>query len=192
MNHRYNKVLVDPYLDEKCFKDNLGENNYIFIGSSCDMFAKDIDERWIKRVLHYCCVYPHNTYLLQTKNPSNFLHDIFDFMPYDNFIYCTTIETNRENNLYNAPERKYREIAIMGINRNRRVMITIEPIMDFDLIEFRDMLYRMNPIQINIGADSGHNNLPEPSKEKVLQLIKELKKLKLKVFLKDNLQRLIK
>lgn len=47
------------------------------------------------------------------------------------------------------------------------------------------------PIQVNIGADSGNNHLPEPSGVKVLELIEELSRFT-KVVRKDNLARLIK
>ena len=46
------------------------------------------------------------------------------------------------------------------------------------------------PIQVNIGADSGGNNLPEPSKEKIIELIFELEKFT-KVKQKKNLKRLL-
>ena len=70
-------------------------------------------------------------------------------------------------------------------------MITIEPIMDFGLKEFVSLIYSCKPFQVNIGADSGKNNLSEPPKEKVLELISELEKFT-KVHLKPNLQRVIK
>jgi hypothetical protein len=42
-------------------------------------------------------------------------------------------------------------------------MITIEPIMDFNLDRFSQMLIEAAPARVNIGADSGRNGLPEPS-----------------------------
>jgi len=41
-------------LDEKALKDNLGEGNFIFVGSSCDMWSNDIPSLWIKKVLEHC------------------------------------------------------------------------------------------------------------------------------------------
>ena len=67
-------------------------------------------------------------------------------------------------------------------------MITIEPILDFDLNEFVEMLIDVNPTWINIGADSGNNNLPEPSPEKIIALINALPNIKIK----NNLKRLVK
>ena len=68
--------------------------------------------------------------------------------------------------------------------------ITIEPIIDFDLNDFISLLKVAKPKQVNIGADSGNNRLPEPSKEKVLHLIDELQKFTT-IHNKSNLKRLI-
>lgn len=68
--------------------------------------------------------------------------------------------------------------------------VTIEPILDFNLNAMVDLLKQCNPEQVNIGADSGRNNLPEPSREKVLQLVSELQKFTV-IHNKSNLQRLL-
>jgi len=68
-------------------------------------------------------------------------------------------------------------------------MVTIEPIMDFDLIELVTIIKNIKPEWVNIGADSKGHNLPEPSKEKINALIEELKKIT-EVKIKDNLKRL--
>ena len=68
--------------------------------------------------------------------------------------------------------------------------VTIEPIMDFDLFEMICLIKKCNPKQVNIGADSGNNHLPEPSKDKILELINELKKFTI-IDQKQNLKRLI-
>jgi hypothetical protein len=62
--------------------------------------------------------------------------------------------------------------------------------MDFDLPEFLKMIKEANPKQVNIGADSGRNGLPEPPKEKLLELIAELEKFTT-VVKKKNLGRLL-
>ena len=70
-------------------------------------------------------------------------------------------------------------------------MVTIEPIIDFDLNIIVDWIKRIKPKWVNIGADSKGHKLPEPSKEKIEALIKELKKFT-EVRIKPNLNRLIK
>lgn len=52
--------------------------------------------------------------------------------------------------------------------------ITIEPIMDFDMAGMVELIKTCEPEQVNIGADSKYNGLPEPSKGKVLELIAQL------------------
>ncbi len=74
---------------------------------------------------------------------------------------------------------------------NHHLYVTIEPILDFDLPEFVEMLKSCEPIQVNIGADSQHKGLPEPPIEKVLQLIDELQKFTT-IHNKVNLKRLLR
>jgi len=68
--------------------------------------------------------------------------------------------------------------------------LTIEPIMDFDLDKLVRIIKTAKPKQVNIGADTGNNGLPEPSKEKVLQLIEEIEKFTT-IHNKNNLKRLL-
>jgi hypothetical protein len=70
-------------------------------------------------------------------------------------------------------------------------MITVEPVLDFDLDEFVRMIKSCGPYQVNIGADSGNHYLPEPPRKKLLELIAELEKFT-NVYQKKNLRRLIK
>ena len=71
----YMKVFPQGKLhfDEKELKTNLGEGNFIFVGSSCDMWAKKIPLEWIVEILEHCRKHPKNTYLFQTKNPERFI-----------------------------------------------------------------------------------------------------------------------
>lgn len=172
--------------DEKELKTDLGENNFIFVGSSCDMFADNIPYEWRSKTLKYCKQFPNNQYLFQTKNPKR----INGLFPKDT-IFCLTLESdaNYLRIMKNSPLIGERVQYFKNINSNSK-MITIEPIIDFNLQRFVSMIKSVNPFQVNIGADSGRNHLPEPSKEKVLELITGLKKFT-KVHLKDNLKRLI-
>ncbi len=175
----------DVHLDEKELKTNLGEGNFIFVGSSTDMFAKDVKFDWICDVLDYIHKFPDNTYLFQTKNPKRF-KEFWNRFP-ESCIYGTTLETNKSSDISKAPDRFLRVRAMKGIYG--RKMITIEPIIDFDLEEFVATIETIKPEFVNIGADSKGHNLPEPSAEKIGKLIKELKKFT-KVNLKENLKRI--
>ena len=68
--------------------------------------------------------------------------------------------------------------------------ITVEPIMDFDLVELMNLLVKAKPTFINIGADSKGHNLPEPSKEKIADLVKAIQSQGIEIRKKVNLERL--
>lgn len=178
---KLNKVRFDS----KELKTDLGTGNFIFVGSSCDMFAENIPEEWIEKTLEHMAKFD-NKYLLQTKNPSR----LGGFILPENISICCTMETNRvlPEIMRNSPEPIDRAL-FMGLLLNDKY-ITIEPIIDFDLESFVKMLKTANPKQVNIGADSGRNNLPEPSKEKVLELVSELQKFTI-IHNKSNLHRLL-
>jgi protein gp37 len=154
-----------------------------------DIFAQDIPGEWIREVLLRCRENGNNFYLFQTKNPARY-SEFMDELPAGTFL-CTTLESNREYpRIYNlAPSIEKRVSAFRKIKRLK--MISIEPILDFDVMAFFEMILSCKPDQVNIGADSGRNGLPEPPKEKILELIEELEK-HTKVVQKKNLVRLLK
>ncbi len=177
--------LNPPRFDIKELNTDLGNGNFIFVGSSCDMFADIFPNDWILQTIKHCSSFD-NKYLFQTKNPGR----INDFLLPPDSVICTTIETNRwiPEIMKNSPEPYDRSIGMFNINLP--TYVTIEPIIDFDLDELLQLIENCHPIQVNIGADSKKKNLPEPSKNQILQLITELEKFTL-VKQKDNLKRLL-
>lgn len=174
-------------LDEKCLQTHLGKGNFIFVGSSTDMWANNVKQDWIIEVLETCKDFELNKYLFQSKNPMRF-QDLY--IPEENMILATTIETNYMDliKMYSdAPDINSRIFGMQGLKQKK--MVTIEPIMDFNLGLMFEIINHIEPFQVNIGADSGHNNLPEPPKEKIEELITELRKFTT-VHLKDNLRRI--
>lgn len=180
-------------LDEWEFKYDLGCGKTIFVVSGSDLFAENVPDAWIEQVLYHCADYD-NTYLFQSKNPAR----IEEYLGTGHFpnksIFCTTIESNYyyEEVMKNSPLPYNRASAMNEIaHAGYDTYVTIEPILEFDL---KDMVYLIEtclPKQVNIGADSGHNNLPEPSKDKVLALIEELKTFTV-IDRKSNLERLLR
>jgi DNA repair photolyase len=157
-------------LDEKELKTDLWFGKFIFIGSGCDMFANDIPSEWIKKTLDRANYFVNNKYLVQTKNPAQY-HKFLDDLDPERFMLCTTMETNRyyEDIMRNAPPIPERAVAMQGLPRQyKRKMITVEPILDFDLNDFSYMILCCHPVQVNVGADSGGNGLPEPGAKKFL------------------------
>jgi DNA repair photolyase len=193
MAKRFNKPQSPVRFDESELKTNLGSFNTIFVGSSNDLFAESIPDIWIVKTLNRCQKYSENEYMFQTKNPQR----ILDFTEYDiiqNSVVCTTLESDifYPDYMGNTPHPIERSIAMQDLNRlNINTFVTIEPIMQFHLDHFVRTIKQCNPQQVNIGADTGNNHLPEPSKEKILSLIAELEKFT-KVKQKRNLQRLLK
>jgi protein gp37 len=189
MNKIYKRsgiIPSPPHLVESELRTNLGKDNFIFVGSSIDMFAEDIPLTWIERVIA-CAMEASksNTFLFHTKNP-----EVRIRLPVlKNFILCTTIESDRTyEEMGKAPSIESRFVGLHTYKG--RKMITIEPIMDFDIFWLVDIIKYCNVEQVNIGADTGHNNLPEPPKEQIIDLITELQKFTT-VVQKKNLRRVI-
>jgi len=177
--------------DEKELKTDLGEDNFIFVGSSCDMWADEIQQAWIDRTVEHCVDY-QNRYLFQSKNPGR-IESYIEWLPKDSVI-GTTIESNRVYpEMGNPPypsTRAERMAIIRGCGFPHALMITIEPIMDFDIKAMVAWISRIEPEWVNIGANtSSQIKLPEPAPEKLQELIFELEKIT-KVKIKKNLNRL--
>ena len=174
--------------DKSELKTDLESGHFIFVGSSCDLFAEGLPYEWIIKTMEHCSKFD-NTYLFQSKNPK-----FFDAIPIhgpSKYVLCTTIESNRYYpEMNNAPEPIDRAIEFGKIPIEAKY-ITIEPIMDFDLKSFVTLIRFCRPQQVNIGADSGNNKLPEPKPNKVLELIEALEEFTT-VKQKKNLKRLIK
>lgn len=162
----------------------------IFVCAQNDLFAKEVPLEFILRVLQQCNAVIQHRYFFQTKNPRRYVEFLF-YIPKGS-ILCTTIETNRwyPEIMRNAPHPELRALAMNRIDTFEK-QVTIEPIMDFDLDEMVSMIKWSGALKVNIGADSKHNHLPEPSKEKVLALIEELQKFTV-IERKANLARLLK
>jgi len=196
MAKRFERPQKPPMLDEKEFKTNLGRDLFIFLGSSIEMFAPNIPDYWILKTLEHCHKYD-NKYMFHTKNPARMLQ--FQHLMPLNSVLCVTIETNRHYKdimrFAPSPEERITPIRFdIEVNRRHNLHLTIEPIMDFDkdvFVRWINEIYP-GPAQINIGADSGNNNLPEPNKEKLQDFIADLKSLGFNVFEKQNLKRLLK
>jgi len=191
------KYIGEPRLIEEEFKTKLvvPDGYVVFVESCGDLFAYGILHTWIEKVLNYIHKFPQTTFLLQTKNPERF----FDFNIPQNCILGTTIETNRDYHMTKAPSTNARRhvfgmlTSIRDVKGKRiyRLMVSIEPIMDFDLDVLVLWLKNIQAEFVSIGADTGKNNFPEPDAQKLKALIIELQKFT-EVRVKKNLQRLLK
>lgn len=110
---------------------------------------------------------------LQTKNTFRLREWAWDIP--EETVLCTTIETNRYlptvmGETMAPPIRAYHFSECGDVERH----ITIEPIMEFDLERMIGLIRECKPKQVNIGADTGRNHLPEPPAGKVRELIAAL------------------
>ena len=194
LRSRY-KILEDKYsgpmrLEEKELNTNLGKDKFIFVAAQNDLFASDVSKDDIIKVLDYCDKFD-NKYLFQTKNPERLLNFV-SHKVFKKAVIATTIESDiyHKKIVGNGNDPYDRMKAMFRLKEyGFETYITVEPIMKFTDI-FLTLLQTCNADQINIGADTGNNNLPEPSKGNIEWLISELE-LYTKVKIKDNLKRLL-
>jgi protein gp37 len=187
MSQRFKKEQPKLYIDRVEATGDLGRYNKIFVCSGCDLFHPDIPDWWIEFIGQQAFDYPMNTYILHTKNPGRAVKFFSDF-PIAT-VLCATIESNIPwPGISNAPQPFERIESLKKWGSER--MITIEPVLDFDVMTFSEMILSCDPSQVNIGADSGHNRLPEPSREK-LETLLDLLAPHTKIHLKKNLRRLL-
>lgn len=182
------KYYGEPRLIEKEFATNLvvPDGYVVFVQSCGDLFGSWIPDLWILRILEHLRKYPQTTFLLQTKNPERY----FDFDIPQNCILGTTIETNRNYNLTKAPSPRERFLAMKKMPIEREIMVSIEPIMDFDLPILLSWMGVLRPKFVSVGADSGENKLLEPSASKLFQLLWQLD-IVAEVRRKKNLSRIL-
>ena len=176
--------LIESELKTRLVKPNDGK--IIFVESNGDLFGYWIPDHEILSVLAHCNKFD-NWYLFQDKNPTRFN----DFLPYlpPKTILGTTLETNRDYKITRAPTPHERYLALLKTNWPHK-MLSIEPIMDFDLPILLSWIGSIRPDFISIGADSGKNSLIEPVSEKIVSLNWQAQ-LMTEVRLKKNLKRLL-
>ena len=195
----YNRFKLDPNfrLDVKELNANLGNGNFIFLGSSTDMFANIVPTEWILKVYDHCNQYGQNKYLFQSKNPVRFLEPGLINHPLmqkkGDLFFATTLETNREQPTVSNAQSMSERMQAMGKLREAGfgVMITMEPIMDFDLNDVMAMMQYVQPFQVNIGCNTSRSvHLPEPSRDKIIELVHALRQYT-SVVLKANSSRIL-
>jgi hypothetical protein len=126
-------------------------------------------------------------WFIQSKNPKC-LQQFVQYLP-KNTILLTTLETNRDSNyekISNAPPPSMRAKDFASLEWTNKI-VTIEPILDFDLDEFVKSILAIKPIAVFIGYNSHPKAiaLNEPDMEKTLDLIVALKNYGIRVLTKE-------
>jgi DNA repair photolyase len=210
VTHTWSPIIGCPmqcsYCYVKAFRDQpvtpilrndfppLGKNRTIFVGHLCDMFAPKVPSEMVRRVFVHCSKYP-NTYVFQSKNPVGIATAMYEYrMLHLDVMLGTTIETNRVDVLSaisKAPMPHERATWIRELKQEGfKTFVTVEPILDFDIEPFADLIALADPDWLNIGADSKGHNLPEPTREKVLEFVEALQRRGVQIHHKENLDRL--
>ena len=120
---------------------------------------------------------------IQSKNPATFARVKWPV----NVVLGKTIETNRDalcRAISKAPPPSRRLLDFLAID-HRSKMVTIEPVMAFDMDVMVDWMGKLNPCLIWLGFDTKGCGLPEPTMEQVRELHWRLSLLGIPVRLKD-------
>lgn len=173
----------EPHEHPKRLTDSLPRTGYaqfIFTAASGDVAF--CSTAYLERVVARMREEKDKTFLLQSKNPATFKRVEFP----RNVILGTTIETNRDRlcaGVAKAPPPSKRYEALRDLDHPLK-MVTIEPVLDFDLEVLLQWITEIKPVMVWIGYDSRRCNLVEPALEKVRELHWRLSLLKIPVILK--------
>ena len=119
----FNPNIAEHELEKKFRKQ------YVFACDMGDLFGDWVPKDWILKVLKAVRNSPSSYFLFLTKNPKRYFEFIEVFPK--NLVLGSTIETNKEYKVSNAPSVTERYEAMVRIPYHNK-MVSIEPIMDFD------------------------------------------------------------
>ena len=174
-----------PHLVESELSRTFKPGEFVFVAYMGDISFAHQTEAYC--ILDRIRQFPDTRFLLCTKDPGCF-HKWGLNLP-DNVVIATTLETNREVIPSKAPIPIRRYAALKDYIHPHK-MVSIEPVMDFDLFQLLDCMEILKPEIIEVGADNYHNDLPEPSPEKLESLLYHLRHICPNVIEKDGLERL--
>jgi len=172
------KYCGEPYLVEKELNRKFKPDDFVFVCDMCDLFGWWVPHEFIERVLDFIRNSPA-TFLLLTKNPRRYK----EFNIPENCVCGATVESDEVYEGTKAPfpcDRLY-ELATL---KHPRKMISIEPIMWFNLDLFIEAILSIMPAFVAVGYDNYNNNLLEPSLTKTKNLIEVLEAKGIKVYRK--------
>jgi DNA repair photolyase len=174
-SHRYTKGFK-PSLNETEFRSKFGRGDLIFVSDMGDMFGDFTPDEWIKQVLDHIRSFPDADFLFMTKNPKRYLK-LLPYMP-KNAILGATIETNideivQTDKVSNAPLPSERYEAMKALDWDRKI-VSIEPVLDFDLKTFTKWIDEINPFIVYVGYDNYCHKLREPTLKLTTELLNKL------------------
>jgi len=168
--HLHLERLQDDWIKKNLPKKTEGDQ-FIWCCSSGDISF--LNKGWMQTILDKIKTMPDLTFFMQTKNPQCF----WNLNLPENIILGITLETNRGKDYDKISGAQIPPLRVLDFIERiwDRKFITIEPILDFDMDNFIDLITEINPERIYIGYDTKKCKLPEPSLKKTLKLIKKLR-----------------
>lgn len=165
-----------PTLVARCLQQRFNRG-FIFVSSMGDMWGDWVPDDWILSVLEIVRESPKATFLFLTKNPARYA-EFWAHIP-SNVVLGATIEGNASTN-GQAPavtQRLVEMARLRGMAPGRHLMISIEPIMEFNLDSFVEQIRVIEPAFVYVGYDNHpnlHAHLYEPPLAKTQELIRHL------------------
>ncbi len=174
-----------PRFIEKELRRRFKPGQFVFICYMGDIAFAGRGE--VINILDRVREFPETSFLLMSKHPGMFWYWQLSYP--DNLTLGTTIETNRDHGLSKAPPPKVRKQFLAAYDHPHK-LLSIEPVLDFDLEELGEWVREIHPSIIYVGADNYRNDLPEPNWEKVEKLLELCREVCPTVVEKPGLERL--
>lgn len=187
--HQWPKYRGPYRLDAKALKE-YPDGYTVFLQDMGDLGDPEIPILGvIDPIARYIADHPKVTFLPLTKIPNFYLERQDVLGDLKNIIYGVTIETNREipDEVSKAPHPTLRFDAMRRLREMRPdvcILVSIEPIMEFDFDEFLNSVIGLNPELVAVGYCNHGYRLPEPSLVKTTELINALEKRGIRVYKK--------
>lgn len=149
-------------------------DEFIWIAPSSDIsFA---ERAWLHQIYEEVIdCYSDRQFFFQTKDPRIFL----DIPHPRNLWLGITLESDGivgYEHISKAPNPAKRYLTILENSGIKIDIVTIEPIINFDLSRFAGWIQDINPQRVYVGYDSHQTGLLEPPLTKTTQLINKLSK----------------
>ena len=170
--YHYDWDFSEPHVFPERLKQVPKLRGNVFVCDMGDMFGELVPSRWIGAVLRACQGNREALFFFETKNPARYQEFLGQFPK--NSVLSTTIETNRdEYTSWKAPSRATRVLAMKELAWPRK-HVSVEPIMDFDMDPFVEIIRSIGPELVSVGYDNYKSGLVEPSLEKTTRFIEQL------------------
>jgi protein gp37 len=145
----------------------------VFVGSTMELFGKWVEDKWMKEILWLCSCYPQFTFIFLTKRPVG----LRKWSPFPKNCWVGVSTTGSYSNSY--LEDNFRDIQA------KVKFMSIEPMLDYTPLDLRWVNW------VIVGQQTPPKQSTMPQLSWVLNTVDAADKLRMPVFLKDNLLTMI-